>query len=77
MDSGKLIFYGIVVFMLVYGLTLAGIILDDFNNKNDLERASGIFAVFACVFIVFIVGYTQIACKNPVVTTPASATVAK
>lgn len=72
MDSGVLIFYAIVVFLLIYGLTLAGIILDDFNNKNDLERASGMFAVFACVFIVFIVGYTQIACKTQaMIATPA------
>jgi len=47
------VYFGLVLFVMVYGLVIAGMSLDNFETKSSMERAVGFYSVFS-VFLIFV-----------------------
>lgn len=64
-NPGQLVYFALVLFVIVYGLVLAGINLDGFQERTPTERAVGFYCVFSVLLISGMVIYSLSTCISP------------
>jgi uncharacterized membrane protein YfhO len=59
------VYFVVALFVIVYGLVLAGMNLEEFENKTHMERAVGFYCVFSVALIAGLIVYTLSSCISP------------